>query len=185
MSLLSPQTYRPLLLLLLLLCQGAHAESIEVAEAKVQLQEGLYLLDATIHYPLHDELLEALHSGISLPFKVIVVVYVPHNYWPDTEVAFLKQRYTLRYHALSRQYIVTNQNTTVSENFSSLAQALDQLGNIKALPVIDHALLEAGVNYHLRIRASINTALLSIPLRLTSYIYGPWKNSSEWWDTPL
>jgi len=184
MSPLSPSAFFTAFLFLLLL-QTAHAENIEVVEASVELQNGILLLDAAIRYPLHEELLEALHSGITLPFKVIAVVYIPHNYWPDTEVAFLKQRYTLNYHALSRQYLVTNQNTTVSESFRSLEQALRQLGHIKALPIIDHELLAQQTKYHLRIRASINTALLSIPLRLTSYVYGPWNNSSEWWDIPL
>ena len=174
-----------LLPLLLLLSQPAYAESFEVTDAQVTLQDGIYHLSSTIRYPLGSELTEALHQGVVIPIKVIVEVYRLNRYLPKTEIAFLKQRYELRFHALTRQYVVTNHNSSVSDNYSSLAHALQHLGEIKNLPVIDQNLLEERAEYRLRIRAAINTGQLAIPLRLTSYFYGPWRNESEWWDLPL
>lgn len=174
-----------LLPLLLLFSQPAYAESFEVADAQVTLQDGIYHLNSTIRYPLGSELTEALHQGVVIPIKVIVEVYRLNRYLPKTEIAFLKQRYELRFHALTRQYVVTNHNSSVSDNYSSLAHALQRLGEIKNLPIIDQNLLEERAEYRLRIRAAINTGQLAIPLRLTSYFYGPWRNESEWWDLPL
>ena len=171
--------------MLLLLNQSAMADRFTVTEASVERQQELYLLNATIKYELSDELVEALKSGITIPFKVLIEVYTPRRFLPDSEIAFLKQRYELQYHALSRQYIVTNHNSSVSESFGSLHHALTHLGQINDLPMIDHDLLEADTKYRLRIRAAINTSRLSMPLRLPSYFYGPWSSESTWWDMPL
>ncbi|VAW87456.1 hypothetical protein MNBD_GAMMA18-287 [hydrothermal vent metagenome] len=174
-----------LLPLLLLFSQPVGADDFEVMDAQVTLKNDIYHLNGTIRYPLGSELSEALHQGVVIPIKVIIEVYTPNRYLPETEVAFLKQRYELRFHALTRQYVVINHNSSVSNNYGSLAHALQRLGEIKNLPIIDQNLLEEGVEYRLRIRAAINTGRLAIPLRLTSYFYGPWRNESEWWDLPL
>lgn len=173
--------------LLLTLSQPIMAEPFTVTEVSIeqQQQQQLYLLNAQIEYELADELVEALQNGVTLPFKVLIEVYLPRRFLPDTEVAFLKQRYELQYHALSRQYIVNNLNSAVSESFSSLSLALRHLGEIHQLPMIDRDLLESDTQYHLRIRAAINSGRLSVPLRLSSYFYGPWNSESEWWDMPL
>ena len=172
-------------LLLMLLSQPGMAEPFTITDATIEREQALYLLHAKIDYQLDSELIEALHSGVTLPFKVIIEVYQPRRFLPDPEVAFLKQRYELQYHALSRQYIVTNHNSSVSESFSSLEYALDGLGKIDGLPMLDHELLEADNKYRVRIRAAINVSLLSVPLRLTSYFFGPWNSESKWWDMPL
>ncbi len=170
---------------LLLFSQAILAENIEVTTAKIQLKDGIYQLDARINYSLHHELTDALHSGISLPLKVIIRVYVPYDYWLNENVAFLKQRYELSYHALSRQYIVLNHNSNVRNSFNSLTNALNYLGKIDALPIMDQQLLNSDKNYRVQLRAAINTGQLSIPLRLSSYFYGPWHSKSPWWDMPL
>ncbi len=175
-----------LLPLLLLLCyQPVFAEKFEIVEAHISLQNEIYHLSSTIRYPLDTELTTALHRGVVLPIKVIVEVYLPRSYLPDTEIAFLKQRYELRFHALTRQYIVTNHNSGASTSYRSLALALQHLGEINNLPIIDKNLLTEGVEYRVRVRAAINTGLLAIPLKLTSYFYGPWRSESAWWDMPL
>lgn len=171
--------------MLLMLNQAVMAEPFTVTDASVERQQALYLLNVSIQYELADELVEALHSGITLPFKVLIEVYRPRRLLPDTEIAFLKQRYDLQYHALSRQYIVTNHNSSVSESFSSLTHALHYLGKINGLPMLDDELLDKDAKYRVRIRAAINNSQLSVPLRLTSYIYGPWSSESTWWDMPL
>ncbi|MCF6218277.1 MAG: DUF4390 domain-containing protein [Gammaproteobacteria bacterium] len=175
-----------LLPLLLLLCyQPAFAEKFEIVDAEVSLHNEIYHLSSTIRYPLDTELTTALYRGVVLPIKVIVEVYRPRRYLPDTEIAFLKQRYELRFHALTRQYLVTNYNSGARASYSSLTLALQHLGSINNLPIIDKNLLAEGTEYRLRVRAAINTGLLAIPLKLTSYFYGPWRNESEWWDMPL
>ncbi len=173
------------LLLMVLLSHNVQAENFEVTGAKVTLKDGLYLADISLSFPLNSELKEALHSGVTIPIKVILEVYLPRNYLLEGDIAFLKQRYDLDYHALSRQYIVTNHNSAVVSSFSTLSAALEELGSIRNLPIIDQDILEPGKSYHLRIRTAIDTNAISIPLRLISYFSGPWRNNSEWWDMPL
>ncbi len=172
-------------LLLLLCCQPAFAEKFKIVDAHTSLQDEIYHLSTTIRYPLDTELTTALHRGVVLPIKVIVKIYRPRRYLPDTDIAFLKQRYALRFHALTRQYLVTNHNSGASSSYHSLTLALQHLGDINNLPIIDKNLLTEGIEYRVRIRAAINTGVLAIPLKLTSYFYGPWRNNSVWWDMPL
>ena len=52
-------------------------------------------------------------------------------------------RYELEYRPLSQRYIVRNLNSGDQDSFATLYSALNNLGRVQGLPVIDDALLEA------------------------------------------
>jgi len=160
------------------------ADEIRVLSASTTLQNDVYQLDAQIEFQLHAELIEALHNSVVLPVSIEIEFYLPRGFWLDTELARLEQHYELKYHALSKQYVLSNLNSGATTSYGTLDRALDALGTLRSLPLIDHDLV-GDTPSRVRIRAGIETNKLAIPLRLLSYVYSEWRAQSDWYDWPL
>ena len=104
--------------------------------------------------------------------------------WNDT-VATLNQKYRLAYHALTKQYVVTNLNTQVQHAHTNRINALNAMGDIKDLPLIDKRLLKDGEKYQARVRAQLLINELPTPMRPWAYFSGQWRLVSEWYTWPL
>jgi hypothetical protein len=102
-------------------------------------------------------------------------------YWDD-DAAELALRYELEYRPLSQRYIVRNLNSGDQDSFATLYSALNNLGRVQGLPVIDDALLEADSPYRIRLRAMLNTQQYSAPLRLLLFWRSEWQLQSEWFE---
>ena len=101
--------------------------------------------------------------------------------WDDV-VAELAIDYELEYRPLSQRYIVQNRNSGDQDSFATLYSALNYLGRVQGLPVIDDALLEADKNYRVRLRAMLNTQQYPAPLRLLFFWRDQWQLQSEWFE---
>jgi hypothetical protein len=97
----------------------------------------------------------------------------------------LRQQYQLEYHALSERYIVLKLNSGDQASFATLFAALDYLGRIERLPVIDAALLEDGRDYNFRLRAVLDVEQFPGPLRLLAFWRRDWSLASDWYQWPL
>lgn len=157
----------------------------EVRSASVDLEQDIYFLTAQIQYRLSSEAREALDSGVSLRIRVEVEILARRRFWVDTEQAGLNQVYRLEYHALTERYIVTNLNSGDESTFGGLSAALNRIGNIERLPVIDRALLDPERGHDIRIRAVLDTEQLPGPLRLLAFWRRDWSLGSEWYRWPL
>ena len=87
--------------------------------------------------------------------------------------------FDLEYSPLSQRYVVRNLNSGDQDSFATLYSALNNLGRIQGLPLIDDSLLE-GDRYRVRIRALLNTQQYSAPLRLLFFWRDQWQLESEW-----
>ncbi len=153
----------------------------EVRSASLQLSGGVYYLDAWLEYRLSSDANRALQSGVPLTIRVDVEVLTDRRFWFDTEQASLRQRYQLEYHALSERYIVLNLNSGVQASFATLFSALNYLGRIEHLPLIDAALLDAGRDYDLRLRTVLDVEQFPGPLRLLAFWRRDWSIGSDWY----
>lgn len=170
----------------LLLCSSLlQAAEFTISHAESRLGEGVYSLDADIHYSLSDEVLEALENGVTITFRVQIEIERRREYIWDETVVSLLQYYELQYHALSEQYIVRVLDSGVQKNFQSLSLALRVLGEIRNLPVIDKSLLDSKAQYNLRLRSEIDINALPAPLRPVAWLSDNWKLASEWFTCPL
>ena len=142
---------------------AAHAEDeskLTIRDVQVALDEGVYELDAKVDLTLPDGARKAVESGLTLRLTYEITVDRVRRYMPDDGIAALEQRYEVSYHALSQRYLVKNLNTGEQQDFGSLQAALDRVGDLRGLPVIDAALVSDGPAYEGRIRAvlKMNTA---------------------------
>jgi len=129
--------------------------------------------------------LEALSSGVALRIELQMEVIRERRFYFDVTDAELTIRYELEYRPLSQRYLVRNLNSSDQDSFATLYSALNSLGRVQGLPVIDDALLETGKSYSVRLRALLSTRQYPAPLRLLFFWRSQWQLTSEWFEWPL
>lgn len=177
----------PTLLLCFLLTAAASWSSRVIAVEGFAIQSvqpawngNVYQLDARAQTPLTAPAVEALHRGVALTLTFDIEVNRKRRYWLDETVASLEQKYQLRYHALTDHYLLINLNTGVQGSFPHLQAALDVVGTLVDLPVLDRQFLELHGEYQGRLRVRLDLESLPPPLRLIAYFTPNWWMTSEW-----
>ena len=154
----------------------------EVRSASTQPVAGVHTLDARLQLVLSSEALAALESGVTLSIELQMQVIRVRRFLVDDVEAELAIRYELQYRPLSQRYIVRNLNSGNQDSFATLYSALNNLGRVQRLPVIDDALLMPGRPYRLRLRAMLNTQQYPAILRMLFFWRGQWQLQSEWFE---
>jgi hypothetical protein len=157
----------------------------EVRSASTELVSGVYLLDARLQLVLSSEALNALNSGVPLTIELQMQVIRSRRFYLDAVDAELAFRVELEYRPISQRYIVRNLNTGNQDSFATLYSALNNLGRIQRLPVVDESLLVPDRGYRVRLRALLATEQYSAPLRLLFFWRDEWQLKSEWYEWKL
>jgi len=157
----------------------------EVRSATTEVYAGVHTLDARLQLVLSSEALAALESGVTLTIELQMQVIRERRWLLDDVEAELAVRYELEHRPLSERYIVTNLNSGEQDSFATLYSALNRLGRVQGLPVIDDALLQPDRGYRLRLRAMLNTQQYPATLRLLFFWRGQWQLQSEWFEWSL
>jgi uncharacterized protein DUF4390 len=165
--------------------QASDPGFFEVRSAIAELRDGVYYLNAVIAYRLSTEAVDALHSGVPLGIRLDIEIIHPRRWWFDDDSVALRQSYQLDYHAISERYIVLNINSSEQVSFASLSSALEYIGRIERLPLIDTAVLDDDRGYYVRLRASLDQEQFPGPLRLLAFWRRDWSIASEWYRWPL
>jgi len=156
-----------------------------VRSANTVLDNGVHELDARLQLLLSDEANDALTSGVALRIELQLQVIRSRRWLPDAEQASLDLQYELEYRPLSQRYIVRNLNSGEQESFATLYSALNNLGRVQDLPVIDDALLDDDSDYRLRLRALLSTRQYPAPLRMLFFWRDQWQLKSDWYEWEL
>lgn len=152
----------------------------EVRSASTQLVDGVHTLDARLQLVLSSEALDALSSGVPLTIELQIEIIRVRRWYMDDLDAELAVRYELEYRPLSQRYLVRNLNSGDQDSFATLYSALNNLGRLQGLPIIDDSLLVADRQYRIRVRALLNTQQYPAPLRLLFFWRDQWQLKSEW-----
>ena len=154
----------------------------EVRSASTTLVGGVHELEARLQLVLSDEALDALNSGVALRIALNLEFIRVRRFIPDSTDAELVVNYELAYRPLSQRYIVSNLNSGDQDSFATLYSALNNLGRIQGLPVIDDSILEAGKTYRIRLRARLSTEQYPAPLRILFFWRDQWQLESDWFE---
>lgn len=160
-------------------------ELFNVNDARTSIVDGVYVVDANVSLSLNRHTTEALHSG--LPIEIVFQVQVLRSrtwMWNET-VAAIEKHFRVSYHALSERYVVRNLDTDASSSYSSLEEALFNLGAIRELPIAPEQDIRPDQKYMVRLRATIVKQALPAPVRLWSYVSSRWRVTSSWYTWPL
>ena len=155
-----------------------------VRSATAVIQDGVYYLDARLQLLLSDETNDALNSGVPIRIALELDVIRQRRFLPDATEAELDLQYELEYRPLSQRYIVRSVNSGEQESFATLYSALNNLGRLQNVPIVEEAVLDDNSRYRLRLRALLSTRQYPAPLRMLFFWRDQWQLRSEWyqWD---
>jgi len=154
----------------------------EVRSASTEPVNGVHALDARLQLVLSSEALAALESGVTLTIELQLQVIRVRRFYVDDIEAELAVRYELQYSPVSQRYILRNLNSGDQDSFATLYSALNSLGRVQGLPVIDDAVLVDDGKYRVRLRAMLNTERYPAALRVLFFWRGQWQLQSEWFE---
>jgi hypothetical protein len=156
-----------------------------VKQAKVELLDNVYHLNATLNYTLSPAAKEALLKGVALSWVIPLVLKQQRDYLWNKDILRISLRYQIQYFALLNVYRVKAEHNGQVNNFSSLAAALNSIARIQSVRLIDKAQLQANQSYQVALKVFFNREALPIPLRPIAYVDNQWSLSSDWFICPF
>jgi len=159
--------------------------AVRSASLALDSTQDVYELNAKVDITLPEDARKGIEAGLTLRFVYEIALSRVRGYWPDATVAELEQAYELSYHALSQRYLLRNLNTGEQQDFGSLQAALEQLGDVRGLPVIDADLVKDDGRYEVSLRAVIDLSTTPAALQWLLFWTDDWSAASEWFTWPL
>jgi Domain of unknown function (DUF4390) len=169
----------------LILAQPLRAEGLagrfEVRSADLELQDGVYHLNARIDLPISEAVRHGLVEGVPLTLEVDLDIERVRQLLPNSRVAELTQRYRLQYNAVTAHYILRNENSGQQESMATVDEAIAHLSEVHSLPALDRALIAPDRRYEGRVRARIDFGTVPFTLRLLMFWVSDWHRESDWY----
>jgi Domain of unknown function (DUF4390) len=153
----------------------------EVRSADLELKDGVYHMNARIELPISDAVRRGLAEGVPLTLELDLNIKRVRQLLPNSTVAELTQHYHLQFNAVSARYILRNDNSGQQESLGTVDAAIEQLAEIKSLPVLDKALIQADRRYEANVRAKIDFGTVPFTLRLLMFWVSDWHRECDWY----
>ena len=152
---------------------------------KIDAGNNVYLVSAQIDYQLSPYLEQALLNGVVLNASTRMVLVKPSNWWWSQIENLSTINYQLKYHALSRHFLLTRSDTNENWNYRSLTTALRQMGSVvnHRLPALPQTIHDGG--YKVYLSSTLSPATLRLPLKIQSIFSSQYSLSSEVIQWPL
>jgi len=167
---------------LCLLASAAPAQNIVVQSAFVNVQDGVFDLNARIIFPLNNDVRTALSDGATVSLELRAVVERKRRYWFDAELIDATLLRELSWNAVSQRYILREAGSSEQQSFTALDQALSAAGQVRSWPVVVEPQLDPESSYAIRVRASIRRGRLPDTLRTLMFWSEGWNFGSEWYS---
>ena len=155
----------------------AWAEGIQVKSAELIPIDNSYQLDADFEIDFSPEVEAALNKGVQLSFLIEFQLVQPREYWFDDEITTKSQLIQLRYHALSRQYLVNVEQH--QKSFATLEEAVDELSRLRDWDVLAKSDIVKGESYIANLRFRLDHSRLPKALQVEALSSEKWTLVSE------
>lgn len=163
-----------------LLAQDDSDGEFVVRQGDTTLVDGTWYLDAGIDLDLSLEAADMLRAPVPLTIRIEVEFLNRLRLWWDIVEFQEVVRYQLSYLRVRNRYQVRNLDTEATMIFVELRQALDFIGRIEGLAVVDDDELDEDRRYEVRVRAALDKGDLPGPLRLMAFWRKDWSIASDW-----
>ncbi len=164
---------------------GSEDGSIRLVHGELRTGSLFLSVDSYFDVQLSDEALGALNSGVPLTLEVTARVIRPRWWWWDAELAERNVRTSLRYHALSRRYVVHNHLDDERRTFFRRDMATSAWGRVAGLRLVQMQRLDPDAEYLVEVRARLDLDALPHPLRTVAYVSPEWRLVSDWYSWPV
>jgi hypothetical protein len=160
-------------------------EQLEIRSPNLVPVEGIYVLNAQMHFTPPETVEQSVHDGVTLNMELQIRIVRARSWWRDEVVAQLQQRYELLYHSVSQRYLVRNVNSGAQESYATFAEAIASLQHIENLPVMDQDLLPPDARNEVDLRATVSARSIPRVLGLLLFWVDNYSLTSEWSTWPL
>ncbi|MEM7540242.1 MAG: DUF4390 domain-containing protein [Pseudomonadota bacterium] len=164
---------------------AALAGSIEINQFSTEQDAGAITLDADLGFNFSADALEALRSGIALTVRMEFEITRRRKFLWDPAVVEIQQRYSIKRHALSERFVLTDLKKQQAEIYQSLDEALKNLGQVRDVNLSSKDALAADRTYLLRFKAKLEINSLPALLRPIAYVSPSWRMSTGWHEEIL
>lgn len=177
-----------LLLIFIVFSQSAVAARVDFKDFKLVGTAPNYQVQARVTFELTNHLRNALLNGVALKARIQFRLGEHRSWWFNKDTSLTTVQYKLKFHTLSRHYLLTRLDTNENWNFASLSAALKKLGELRSykLPTINESLesLNEG-DYYIFGIADIIPETSRLPLRIQSLFNDEFSLTSEGVMWPL
>ena len=153
----------------------------EVRSADLELKDGVFHLNARLDLPVTDAVREGLSQGVPLGLELDLSIDRVRQMLPNSGVAELTQRYHLQYNAVSGHYTLRNDNSGQQESLPTLDAALEQLSQVRGVPVLDRSLISPALRYEASVRAKLDYGAVPLSMRILMFWVHEWHRESDWY----
>ncbi len=162
------------------------AGQIEFKDFKVLGKAPQYQVVTRVEFQLTNYLKNALINGVTLKAHIQIRLGQHRSWWFNKDKQLLTATYQLKYHALSRRYLLIHIDTNEHWNFASLPAALRKLGELRKYQLPKLANIKKDEDYYLLAVADLVPASLRLPLRIQSLFSDEYGLTSEgvFWPLP-
>ena len=155
------------------------APDIKILSVESQLSNNILSITADAEVGLAKDPTEALQSGVPLFFDLHIEILRNRKYIWDRDLFKTKYTYSLQRHTLSKKYVLKNLITDTQQVHSSIVAAVESLGQIRKLAVIDMEELTDRKNLIIAIQFELKISALPAPMMPLAYVSPQWHISSH------
>ncbi|RTZ67464.1 MAG: hypothetical protein DSZ29_00720 [Aquificaceae bacterium] len=162
--------------------------SIHIDLFKVQpvvTKVNTYKVQVNLSYQLSDYLSKSLLNGIILKSQLQFYYEQPNNWFWNKQKRLATLKFQLKYHALSRHYLLSRNDTNEHWNFGNISAALRKMGEIRNYELPPLPAKEEGNNRYISAVSQLEPSSLSLPLRLQSFLSDKYRLVSQEVRWPL
>ena len=152
--------------------------SLTIKNTEINSQFEAYFLNADFDLSFNDDLDEAIRKGIPVNFIIEFELKKPRKYWFDEEVAKKTKEILLTYHALSKQFILSeSENHLIA--FDNLTQAKNELKRIKNWRIFDKSQIDDTDKYSAYLQVKLDQTKLPKQLQADITSNQEWQLASK------
>ena len=156
----------------------ASDNSLIIKTAEINSQFEAYFLNADFDLSFNDDLDEAIKKGIPINFIIEFELKRPRKYWFDEEVTKKTKEILLTYHALSKQFTLTeSENRLIA--FDNLTQAKNELKKIKNWRIFDKSQIDDTEKYSAYLQVKLDQTKLPKQLQADITSNQEWQLASK------
>ena len=159
------------------LLASAKTHHIIIKNADLKASGNHYLLNADLEIALGEEVEMAINKGVPVEFVYEFELLRPRVLWFDAVVASAKTRIKVSYHALSRQYLVTQDGRQTSHDI--LSEAMIELVQLYDWHVFDQSDTERGEKYVAELTVNLDKTKLPKAIQVDAIGSVNWNLVSE------
>ncbi|HIO92137.1 MAG TPA: DUF4390 domain-containing protein [Leucothrix mucor] len=129
-----------------------------------------YKVQANLKYQLSDYLNKALLNGVTLKSDFKFYYKQPNNWFWNKQKLIANLKFQLKYHTLSRHYLLSRSDTNEHWNFGNLPAALRKMGEIRNYELPRFPEKNKGDDSYISAISSLESSTLNLPLRIQSFL---------------